>query len=65
MRCWRRAAWLPGELGKSWEEWVGAYFKVGNLTWSSQGVHNGLNLVRGSKEGDIEIWAVEVTEEEE
>lgn len=46
-----------GALKKEGEEWVGAPFKVGSLTWGSQGLQNCLKLVRSSKEGDAEVRA--------
>lgn len=33
-----------------------------HLTWGPQGIPHGLNLGRGNKEGDVEIWSAEVTE---
>lgn len=63
MQVWNRA-WPLGQaaLKEGREEWVWAPFKVFNLTWGPQGIPHGLNLGRGSKEGEVEIWSAEVTE---
>ena len=62
--CWRRAAHVSNESflpsrgtwrKKVGRKWVGTRFKLHILTWSSWGVQDGLNLVRASKEGEVEM----------